>query len=554
MKRKIRVVLLLCMLILSLGGTVAAVRAAEEDTAVAAAAVKKTGWVRSGKWYSYYTNAGKQVTGWKKINGKLYYFRKKAEGDAPAGSRVTGFYKVGEKTFYFSTKGVLQTGWKKISGKNYYFEPSGKAGTIGAMYTGFRKIKTENKNGFFLFKENGAATVGWAKYKGKSYFFSNSSKLGIRGRALTGWKTLGKNRYYFNGYGVMQKNCWISKKYYVGADGKMLKSCVTPDGYVVNAKGQKVRVAKGWIKSGGEYYYYVSGKKVTGWKSIGGKKYYFDENGVRQHGFVTIGANKYYLKSGVMQTGLQTINGKLYYFLSDGKMAVSTTINGYTIGADGVAVKDPSQTGDNSETEDDPSGKGNGAKILILSGHGQGDVGATATIGKTTYYEYKYTREFAKLIYNALSGANLNVTLYDQNYDLYQVMSGKKSGPIPNLKNYDYVLEIHFNATAAASKDLKGDGKYKGVGMYINSAKKNYTIDKNIVAAVAKTGFKVWGGGDGIFKSSGLFNAKTCQAKGVSYGLLETAFIDDKDDMDYYNKNKEKMAKAVANALVSYFK
>ena len=51
-----------------------------------------------------------------------------------------------------------------------------------------------------------------------------------------------------------------------------------------------------------------------------------------------------------------------------------------------------------------------------------------------------------------------------------------------------------------------------------------------------------------------MFNAKTCQSKGVSYGLLETAFIDDKDDMEYYNKNKEAMAKAVANALVSYFK
>ncbi|MFR3320542.1 MAG: hypothetical protein ACLTSZ_04425 [Lachnospiraceae bacterium] len=33
----------------------------------------------------------------------------------------------------------------------------------------------------------------------------------------------------------------------------MLKSCVTPDGYVVNASGAKVRVAKGWIKSNGEY-------------------------------------------------------------------------------------------------------------------------------------------------------------------------------------------------------------------------------------------------------------------------------------------------------------
>ena len=252
MKKKVRVLLLLCMLALALGGTAVAGHAAEDDTTMTAVRAKKTGWVKEGKWYFYYGKNGKKVTGWKKVNGKLYYFRKQADGDAPVGSRATGFSTVGKKTFYFSNKGILQTGWKKISGKNYYFEPKGKAGTIGEMYIGFRKIKSGRKNGYFLFQEDGAVTVGWAKYKGKTYFFSNSAKLGIRGRAITGWKTLGKNRYFFSTYGVMQKNRWISKKYYLGSDGKMLKSCVTPDGYVVNASGAKVRVAKGWIKSNGE--------------------------------------------------------------------------------------------------------------------------------------------------------------------------------------------------------------------------------------------------------------------------------------------------------------
>ena len=89
--------------------------------------------------------------------------------------------------------------------------------------------------------------------------------------------------------------------------------------------------------------------------------------------------------------------------------------------------------------------------------------------------------------------------------------------------------------------------------MYVNSAKKNTTIDKKIVKAISNTGFPIWGRGNGIFTSSGLFNAKTCQKKGVSYGLLETAFIDDKDDISFYNKNKDKMAAAAASAIVSYF-
>ena len=173
---------------------------------------------------------------------------------------------------------------------------------------------------------------------------------------------------------------------------------------------------------------------------------------------------------------------------------MNTVLEGYTIGPDGVAVKTPRE----------------GTSVLIIAGHGQGDVGAIGVYGKTTLYEYLYTREFATLIYNALNagGGNLKATMYDQNYDCYQVLSGKKVGPVPVLTDYDYVLEIHFNATLEASKDPKGDGKPKGISMYINSEKKDYTIDQNILAAVVnQTGFKIFG--NGIDKASGLFNAKT---------------------------------------------
>lgn len=544
MKKKVRLLVsVFCLMIAACMGALTAAAAEDEEHA--------PGWDRRGAYYTYYDADGELTTGWKKINGKVYYLRPEAEGKAPAGSRVTGFYKVGKNTFYFSGKGVMQLGWKTIKNKNYYFAKTGKAGKYGAMYTGFKKIGKD----YFYFNKDGSVHVGWKTYNNKKYFFSNSKKLGIRGRALTGWKTIGSGRYYFDAKGVMQKNRWINKKYYLGADGKMLKSCVTPDGRVVDSKGVKKRIANGWIKQGGKYYYYVSGKKTTGWKTIKGKRYYFDEDGVRQNGLITVDGHKYYLKSCVMQTGWKTIKGKQYYFKKDGKMAVSTVIDGKVIGADGAATGETVEPDKGEEDSQDAlDGQGNGAKILIVAGHGQGDSGAVGYYSKKTYYESTCTREFANLIKQKLAGSNLKVTMYDQDYDLYQVLSGKKSGPKPNLKNYDYVLEIHFNATIPANKDSGGDGVHKGVGMYVNSGKKNTTIDKNIVKAISGTGFRIWGGGTGIFKSSGLFNAKTCQGKGVSYGLLETAFIDDKDDMNFYEKHKEQMAQAVATALVSYFK
>lgn len=516
--------------------TVAAV-VPEVSAPVAKDGEKLTGWQTSGKYKFYFTKSGKMVTGWRVIDKKTYYFRTADDGKAPAGSMVTGWQTINGKLFYFHKQGYLRKcGWIKISNKYYYLRTTGSLGTLGAAYTGGVK-KVGGK--YYYFKENGSIATGWQTINDKRYYFSKSTKLGTRGSAATGWTTIGSYKYYFNSKGVMQTSKWISNKYYVDAKGHMLKKAVSPDRYYINSKGEKSTVAKGWKKIGGKYYYFNSKHRyVTGWKTISGKKYYFDSNGVRQKGWLTLSDGKYYLKSGVMQTGLVTIGGKKYYFASDGKLYVNTTVDGYTIGEDGVVIQSTK------------------ASILIIAGHGQGDVGATGKYSTTTYYEYKLTREFATMIQTKLNaaGSDISVTMYDQNYDCYQVVAGTKTGPDPGFTNYDYVLEVHFNATAESSKDTKGDGKYKGIGMYVNSSKKNTTIDKNIVASVAKaTGFTVWGGGTGIMTSSGLLNAKTCQAKGVSYGLLETAFIDDKDDMTFYQKNKDQMAQAVASAIIAYF-
>lgn len=502
-------------------------------------AATKKGWVQTGTHYVYYNDAGRLAIGWHTIDGHDYYFRIKAQGKAPIGSRVTGFYKIGSSTFFFNKDGELQTGWKTLYGNNYFFRKNGRFGVRGGMYTGFCKADT---NYYFLFQENGTVAVGWKEYNGNTYFFSNGKKLGVRGRAMTGWKTIEGARYYFAQDGILQKSCWIDD-HYVDADGKMLRSTITPDGYIVNEAGERQKKATGWQTLNRKTYYYISGRKATGVRTIGGKLYYFHADGVQQtqtRWLNLSGNRRYYMKDGVLQTGWQTIGGKVYYFGTDGKMARSTTVDGVKIGADGVAEKLPTNTAK--------------AKVLILSGHGQGDAGAVGIYGSKTYYEYLLTREFASLIKQKLSAyPTINVTLYNQNYDLYQVMSGKKNGPVPKLTDYDYILEVHFNATGYSAKDSKGDGQYKGVGMYVNSAKKNTAIDQQIVKAISRTGFPIWGRGNGIFTSSGLFNAKICQGKGVSYGLLETAFIDDRDDITFYNKNKVKMAEAAASAIASYF-
>lgn len=507
--------------------------------------------------------AAKVKVGWKQNGNKIYYYVT-SETNSSKVVKAKGLQKIGKKYFYFNKAGVLQTGWVETEEGFRYFRTNGSIGTKGSMYTG---LKTIGKYKYY-FGKNGVVVSGLKTVSKKTYYFNTSKKLGTRGKAAKNtWKTVKGVKHYFGSDGVMVKNAWVNKTYYMDADGVILKNTVTPDGYLVGADGKKASSTKvkGWVKINGKWKYYHAAKKkllVSTWKTISGSKYYLNADGNRVTGWQTIGKYKYYFNSkGVMQTGWQTIKSKKYYFGTNGRMQTNTTVNGYIIDSKGVAAKDPNAK----------------AKILIIAGHGQGDPGATSSWG----YESNYTRQLSKLIYNQLkSSGEVDVTYYkngSKNFDCYhqnaltlgsagldisdkitgkgkiknKVLAGIKTNPnLPVFTEYDYVLEVHFNATAS-NKNPGGDGSYTGVGFYVNSYNKTYTLEKNIISSIVKLGFKKWGAG--VFASSTLFNARICQELGVDYGLLETAFIDDGDDMKFYKNNKNKIAKAIANEIVEYF-
>lgn len=76
--------------------------------------------------------------------------------------------------------------------------------------------------------------------------------------------------------------------------------------------------AGGWTRNdSGAWLYYQNGKPITGWKEIAGH-WYFDISGIMQVG------------------GWRQIGGQWYYFYSTGMMAVSTKVDGYEVGPDGV--------------------------------------------------------------------------------------------------------------------------------------------------------------------------------------------------------------------------
>ena len=77
--------------------------------------------------------------------------------------------------------------------------------------------------------------------------------------------------------------------------------------------------AGGWGQNdAGRWLYYLDGKPVSGWKQIEGKWYWFDAAGLMQAG------------------GWKQVGDSWYYFYPDGSMAVSTKVDGYEVGPDGV--------------------------------------------------------------------------------------------------------------------------------------------------------------------------------------------------------------------------
>lgn len=148
-------------------------------------AVKEYRWVH--EWHLY--EDGKEVTGWKKVNGEWYHM---------------------------DSTGAMQTGWLKESGAWYYL--------------------TEYKDASH---KEGQMWKGWLKYSDEWYFLSREKTSAFKeGQMVTGWLKDGSNWYYLGSDGAMltgwRKIYWSGAEkwfYFIPESGRM----VTGD-YTINGK------------------------------------------------------------------------------------------------------------------------------------------------------------------------------------------------------------------------------------------------------------------------------------------------------------------------------
>ena len=136
-----------------------------------------------------------------------------------------------------------------------------------------------------------------------------------------GWVQVKGNWYYYDQQG-RQKSGWVQVGgawYYLASDGKM---------------------QTGWVSQGGVWYYLNdSGAMQTGWLNQSGTWYYLNGSGAMQTGWLSLSGTWYYLTaSGSMKTGWYQVSTKWYYSYGSGALAVSTTVDGYYVNANGEWV------------------------------------------------------------------------------------------------------------------------------------------------------------------------------------------------------------------------
>jgi N-acetylmuramoyl-L-alanine amidase len=166
-------------------------------------------------------------------------------------------------------------------------------------------------------------------------------------------------------------------------------------------------------------------------------------------------------------------------------------------------------------------------KVLICSGHTLQGVGS----GATGYInESEENRILSKIVVKYLEYAGHKV-------DYYEINEGSdylaKQVAKANSKDYDLVVQIHFNAFKLVEGSM-GTETY-----YISDSGKVWAEKVNDKLS---TVFK----SRGVKKGEGLYWLKNSKPIAI---LIETCFVDSKLDTDTYKVNKDLIGKLIAEAI-----
>lgn len=225
--------------------------------------------------------------------GDVWHARRIVSGDTTVPDNKDGWVYENGKSYYYENGIKKIGGWIYVNNHSYLLDS-----TDGHCLYGWQQV---NGNTYYLNETYGHCELGWVYANGQKYYTDPTY-----GHMLTGWQEVDGKTYYFNTvYGHAEKG-WI----YVNNHSYLLDP---NDGHM-----------------------------LTGWQQINGNTYYLNPTyGHCELGWVYANGQKYYTEPtyGHMLTGWQKVDGKWYYFNKIyGHAETNTTVDGYTLNSDGVAI------------------------------------------------------------------------------------------------------------------------------------------------------------------------------------------------------------------------
>lgn len=191
-------------------------------------------------------------------------------------------------------------------------------------------------------------------------------------------------------------------------------------------------------------------------------------------------------------------------------------------------------------------------RLLVMAGHGRNvdgtwDPGAVCGV----LQEADLTRELSRLIVQRAKDNGIDCDLApDRNH-----YSFFKAGGVYDVSGYNYVLEIHFNAST--TQQPLPDGVIKGSMCYIDQSETGHSVEDAILSGLYAIGSRqAW---DGVVVAqrqwpNGLMVQRHVRDQGVSHAVLETCFVTDGDDMTWYEVKKELIATKIVEGTIKGFK
>lgn len=182
-------------------------------------------------------------------------------------------------------------------------------------------------------------------------------------------------------------------------------------------------------------------------------------------------------------------------------------------------------------------------KVTVHAGHNkQGKIacGASDYIDESKEARIICKKVVSLLKKNKIKAYNCTVNNGTSQLDVLKKICNKCN----SKKNVDLNVSIHFNACYHSNSDKKTKG-VEVVCRKSNGIKK--IVSEAICRNIAKIGFT----NRGVKDSQSLYFLNHTSAPAI---LIEVCFVDDEDDALLYKKNKDKVARAIVDAILEYNK